>query len=101
MVRQSQTGERIGARLLVRGRVQGVGYRFFAEDVARALKLAGWVRNLPGGDVESYAEGPRPVVESYIEELRRGPSMAHVEHVSVDWQPPQNRYDSFSIISGY
>jgi acylphosphatase len=87
------------AHLLIRGRVQGVGYRFFVQDVARALGLAGWVRNLPDGNVEAFAEGSRPAIEMFIEKLEQGPSMAHVESIAVDWQSPQNHGAAFSILS--
>jgi acylphosphatase len=85
------------ARLVIHGRVQGVGYRFFAQDVAATLGLAGWVRNLPDGNVEVLAEGSRPAIEALVEKLQKGPSMARVESVIVDWQTPQGRCTEFSI----
>jgi acylphosphatase len=90
--------ESVAARLLIHGRVQGVGYRFFAQELAGIFGLPGWVRNLPDGNVEVFVEGPRPVIEVLIERLENGPSMARVENVTVDWQSPQGRYDSFSIL---
>src|SRR3982751_2540845 len=51
--------ERVAVRVLVSGRVQGVGFRDFTLRKAQQLRLAGWVRNLPSGEVEAYAEGAR------------------------------------------
>jgi acylphosphatase len=85
------------AHVLVKGRVQGVGYRFFAQETAEAHGLQGWVRNLPDGGVEAEAEGPRPALESWVQELRRGPSLARVDSVQVDWRPPARQFSGFLI----
>jgi acylphosphatase len=90
---------KVAARLGVHGRVQGVGYRFFAEGIAQTLELQGWVRNLPDGDVDVYVEGRRSDIEIFIERLEKGPPGARVEFIKVDWVQPVNRYASFSIIS--
>ena len=65
--------------LVVRGRVQGVGYRAFVEDEAVQRRLRGWVRNRRDGSVEAVFAGPRPVVEAMIEACRRGPMSARVD----------------------
>jgi acylphosphatase len=85
------------AHLLIHGRVQGVGYRFYAQELAGNLDLAGWVRNLPEGDVEVHAEGSRQNIETFISQLKKGPTMALVESVNVDWRPPQGSFTEFSI----
>jgi acylphosphatase len=64
--------------VVVRGRVQGVGYRAFVEDEARRRVLRGWVRNRRDGSVEAVFSGPRNAVEAVIEACRRGPFSAHV-----------------------
>ena len=64
--------------LVVRGRVQGVGYRAFVEDEAVQRRLRGWVRNRRDGSVEAVFAGPRPFVEAMIEACRRGPMSARV-----------------------
>jgi acylphosphatase len=64
--------------VVVRGRVQGVGYRAFVEDEAHRLGLRGWVRNRRDGSVEAVFAGPRNDVEAAIEACRRGPFSAHV-----------------------
>ena len=85
--------------LSIQGRVQGVGFRFFAQDVAQELGLAGWVRNQPDGSVEAYAEGPRKALEAFIQRLREGgPPMAKVQTIIPAWKTPQGASDtSFAI----
>jgi acylphosphatase len=97
MVRQSQANKGITAHLLIHGRVQGVGYRFFVQEQAETLGLSGWVRNLPDGNVEVSVEGSRAIIELMIEKLKIGPTMARVDSVSVDWQPAQGHLAGFSI----
>jgi acylphosphatase len=69
-------------RFYVSGRVQGVGYRFFACHAAERQGTAGYVRNLRDGRVEVYAIGSRAQLEALLAELRRGPRHASVEAVS-------------------
>jgi acylphosphatase len=70
--------------LIVRGRVQGVGFRAFVEHEAMARKLDGWVRNRRDGTVEAAAAGRHEAVESLIEVLRQGPPAARVDAVDVE-----------------
>jgi acylphosphatase len=88
----------IARRFIVSGRVQGVGFRFFAEDQARAENLAGYVRNLPDGRVEAVVEGEEESVLRFERALHRGPRAALVEHVAVETIPPRDRH-GFSIRS--
>jgi protein-L-isoaspartate(D-aspartate) O-methyltransferase len=67
--------------VLVRGRVQGVGFRWFVRETARDLGLAGWVRNRPDGTVEVAAEGSAVTLERLRDELRKGPPGAAVTSV--------------------
>jgi len=85
------------AHVRVQGRVQGVGYRFFAQEAAEAHGLKGWVRNVPGGQVEAEVEGPRAAIENFLEDLRKGPPIARVEAVQVDWHPPAAQFQEFEI----
>lgn len=85
------------ARLyVVRGRVQGVGYRFFAERAASELGLKGYVRNLPDGRVEVYAAGDDQSLDQLGEQLREGPRAARVEGVD-EQDAPLRKYKNFSI----
>jgi acylphosphatase len=76
--------ESVARRVVVSGVVQGVGFRHHTKVRARELGLAGWVRNAPDGSVEAWIEGSDAAVSEMIGWLRRGPSSARVENVSVD-----------------
>ncbi len=82
----------------VRGRVQGVAYRFHAAAEARRLGLTGTVRNLPDGSVELAAAGPRESVERLAAWCRRGPPAARVESVELRWDEVPARFAAFSIV---
>ena len=69
------------ARLRIRGRVQGVGYRWWATRTARRLGLRGWVRNRIDGSVEILAIGPEPALLALAEACRKGPEAADVASV--------------------
>jgi len=75
----------VRARLVVRGRVQGVWFRGATQEEARRLAVAGWVRNRHDGAVEAEVEGTRAAVEALIAWARRGPSAARVTDVTVEW----------------
>ena len=68
-------------RLVVSGRVQGVGFRWFVRETARQHRLAGWVRNRPDGSVELETSGEEGGIRELIVALRRGPPGARVEDV--------------------
>ena len=68
-------------RLVILGRVQGVGYRAWTEETVRALGLEGWVRNRRDGTVETVVAGPAASVSAMIEACRRGPPSAHVDAI--------------------
>jgi acylphosphatase len=75
--------------VIVRGDVQGVGYRYFAEHEAQKRRLSGWVRNLRDGSVEAVAEGEEAALHDWLSQLRRGPSAANVTELLPVWEPPQ------------
>jgi acylphosphatase len=70
-------------RFLVRGRVQGVGFRWFVEREAHLLQVAGWVRNNPDSTVEVLAQGTREQLAGLHSRLREGPRAARVDDVEV------------------
>ncbi|HXG88170.1 MAG TPA: acylphosphatase [Vicinamibacterales bacterium] len=84
-------------RFLVSGRVQGVGFRYFTQDVARRHGLAGIVRNLADGRVEVVAEGGADALTHLEAAMWRGPSHARVEHVDVEMMPPSGAYLDFRV----
>ena len=88
---------RVARRFLVSGRVTGVGFRYFTQDVARREGLTGVVRNLPDGRVEAIAEGDTESLTRFEIAIRRGPAHARVEQVEVDALPAAGQYLGFSI----
>ena len=78
------TGAARGVHVVVRGRVQGVGYRWFAVQSARDLALSGWVRNALDGSVEAAAAGPEDAVAKFLAALERGPGRGYVSGLEVD-----------------
>jgi len=74
-------GRRI--RVVVRGRVQGVGFRWFAAQAARDLGLSGWVRNAMDGSVEAAAAGPDDAVAKFLVVLEQGPGRGYVTGLDV------------------
>jgi acylphosphatase len=84
-------------RFLVRGRVQGVGFRWFVEREAYILQIAGWVRNNPDGTVEVLAQGTREQLAGLHSRLREGPRTARVEGVEVSEAQPVAGLSSFQI----
>jgi acylphosphatase len=81
----------------VAGRVQGVGFRYFAHEVARRLRVVGYVVNQRDGSVRAYAEGPRAVLESFLQQIERGPAGACVREVRSHWGPATGQHTCFSI----
>ena len=70
--------------VVVRGRVQGVGFRMFVEDTAERLRLEGWVRNRRDGSVEAVFAGPEQAVMAALAACREGPRGARVDAVDVE-----------------
>ena len=87
----------IARRFLVRGRVQGVGFRWFVEYEAHMLQIAGWVRNNTDGTVEIMAQGTREQLAGLHSRLREGPRAARVDEVEVFDAEPEPGLFSFQI----
>ncbi|ODS36746.1 MAG: acylphosphatase [Candidatus Altiarchaeales archaeon WOR_SM1_86-2] len=87
---------KVRAHVYISGMVQGVFYRASTRDAAKRIGVAGWVRNLPNGDVEAVFEGEKERVERMIEWCRSGPRAARVDDVRVEWEPPQDE-DDFAV----
>jgi acylphosphatase len=84
-------------RLLIRGLVQGVGFRYFAERAARHLGLRGFVRNLPDGRVEAVASGPDEDIETFITQLRQGPAAGCVDGIETSETTLEDTVSRFEI----
>ena len=88
---------RVARRFVVSGRVQGVGFRYFALDAARRDGLHGYVTNNDDGTVEAVAEGESEAMERFERALRRGPSRSRVENVMIDELDPSHASGGFDI----
>jgi acylphosphatase len=84
----------------VRGRVQGVGFRYFVLDLAIGLGLVGWVANMPDGSVRCVAEGPRLELDTLLAALAKGPLGGRVDDVQATWGPASGTFERFSVRSG-
>ncbi|MBM3261968.1 MAG: acylphosphatase [candidate division Zixibacteria bacterium] len=86
--------------LRIKGRVQGVGYRYFTWESATQLGLRGYVRNMWNGEVEVVVEGPRNLIERLIGLLREGPPLARVDDMAVVYQEASGEFSHFDIRRG-
>jgi acylphosphatase len=85
-------------RFVLSGRVQGVGFRWFALRWAEELGVRGWIRNQDGGTVESEAEGEPQAVAEFERRLRAGPAGARVDEVAVTELKAEGKASSFDIL---
>ena len=83
-------------RLEVMGRVQGVGFRFTAIDVARGLSLKGWVRNCPDGRVEAICEGEEELLKDFISKIRNY-MRGYIRDEDIDWSEARDEFKDFQI----
>ncbi|MFH1783880.1 MAG: acylphosphatase [bacterium] len=83
--------------ILVKGRVQGVGFRFYAMRLAESLALTGFVKNLPAGGVEIEVEGETDTINSFITKLQKGDLGRNIADIDVEWIPYQKKYESFDV----
>ena len=86
------------AHVVVRGRVQGVNFRWNVQERARANNLTGWVRNLGDGSVEAVLQGPSDRVNKVVDWMRQGPRGAWVSSIEVNWSEAAEPSASFDIV---
>ena len=87
----------IRAEVRVSGRVQGVWFRQSTKNTAEQHSVKGWCRNTPEGSVEAVFEGEEAAVQAVIDWCKRGPDMAQVDDLQVEWQAPTGEFNRFSI----
>lgn len=87
----------IARRFVVTGRVQGVGFRWFVQELAALEGATGWVRNRTDGAVEAWIQGEAEAVLRIERQIRRGPPAAAVEDVAIVDEPAADRVSSFII----
>jgi acylphosphatase len=97
MSRQSGTAGPGALEARVRGRVQGVGFRYWTVNEAGRLRLSGWVRNEPDGSVTVRAEGDPAGLDRLVAVLKRGPAGARVDRVEVVRLPASGLYRGFTV----
>lgn len=84
--------------LIISGRVQGVGFRYFTYKTAKELRIKGWVQNLQDGTVETVFAGSPENVNEMVNRLKEGPPSAHVQNVEeVDGSIDADKFNDFSI----
>ncbi|MCF8217535.1 MAG: acylphosphatase [Bacteroidales bacterium] len=83
-------------KIKIEGRVQGVGFRFSAREIAKNLGVAGYVQNRPDGSVKIVASGEESKLNEFLSWCRKGPSMAHVVNVDIE-EIPFAEYDEFFV----
>lgn len=88
---------RAARRFTIRGRVQGVGFRFFTQRSAARHQVKGYVRNMPDGSVEVLAEGPETSVEAFKHDLAAGPTYSKVDEIEEIVLEPTGRHSLFKI----
>jgi acylphosphatase len=89
--------ESVRIHALVRGVVQGVGFRYFVLNAARTAGLVGFVKNLRDGSVEILAEGPRDELERFARDISEGPGRGLVRDVEFRWTESTGEFESFDV----
>jgi Acylphosphatases len=84
--------------MIVRGRVQAVGFRFFTWETARKYHIFGWVRNRDDGTVEIIAAGSEPNMDAFIREIRKGNTFSRVRKLDILPENHSDHYQSFEIV---
>jgi len=85
------------ANLVVSGKVQGVGFRWYVVQKGRSLALIGYAKNLPNGNVEIHAEGNKIDIQRFIEIVKKGPPSSQVDKVEIMWINASNRFKDFIV----
>ena len=97
----AKTAPKIAKKFSITGRVQGVGFRYFAEHWANQLGICGYVKNLWDGSVEVYAIGDPVALAELKRQLAEGPRSAHVTNIMESDEPVDKRYNYFVIEGGW
>ena len=84
-------------KVVFQGRVQGVGFRYMTERLARHYPVTGHVRNTQHGTVELLAEGEEKVLQDFLNAIRESPLGAHISDLDVAWAPAEGKWKSFGI----
>ena len=85
-------------RIIIKGKVQGVSFRYFTLKNAQELNISGWVRNKSNGNVEAIAQGTKRNLELLIQILQQGSSFSRVDKVTLNWEHAEKDYTDFVIL---
>jgi acylphosphatase len=85
------------AHVFYSGRVQGVGFRMTAEDLAHQMDVLGWVKNLRDGRVELIAEAEETILERFLKAIQAGPMKNFIRQVDASWSDATETFDDFEI----
>ncbi|AYV69353.1 MULTISPECIES: acylphosphatase [Niallia] len=84
--------------LIINGRVQGVGFRYFVQMIAMENQITGWVRNKADGTVECRAVASSETLRAFVEKVKRGNRFARVDHIEIQESEPEELFSSFKVI---
>ncbi|KLV26763.1 hypothetical protein ABW02_09465 [Niallia circulans] len=84
--------------LIIKGRVQGVGFRYFVQMIAMENQVTGWVRNKADGTVECMAVASSETLRVFIEKVKKGNRFARVDHIEIKESEPEELFSSFKVI---
>ena len=90
---------KVSLHAIIKGQVQGVGFRFFVRQQAQIIGAVGWVRNLANGDVEVMAEAARPALEKLLIALLEGPPGSQVSDIQSEWRGATGEFSGFAVKS--
>jgi len=93
----NENEKKVRAHLFISGRVQGVAFRYYTQDIAQSLGVKGWVRNCWDGKVEIVMEGEEDKVKELIGWCHQGPGSAVVEKIEIEWEKYRGEFNSFGI----
>ena len=83
--------------ILYSGQVQGVGFRYTAQDIAMSLGITGWVKNLEDGRVEIVAEGKEKDLNEFLDKISKGQLGRYIKNVELSWEKSTGEFDVFDI----
>lgn len=84
--------------LIIKGRVQGVGFRYFVQMIAMENQVTGWVRNKADGTVECMAVASSETLRAFMEKVKKGNRFARVDHIEIKESEPKELFSSFKVI---
>ncbi len=85
------------AHIFYSGHVQGIGFRYTAQDIAMSMGLAGWVKNLEDGRVEIVAEGNEKDIKEFLDKVLKSQLGRYITNAELSWEKPTGEFDSFDI----